>query len=205
MARDPTEANGEPMPASSETGRPAAANTSGSGYIKYAVWALVGVAIAAVIFMAARPSGGGAPTGVTDVGNAEFKKAVAAGYQVVDVRTPQEYAQGHIPGAVNVPIDVLPQTLSAIDKGKPVAVYCATGARSLNAKQFLAAQGFGTVVNLAQGIAAWDGQTLAGDQPGDRATVLRGATPGSGDGSAGAPVTVKTSGIPVFVDLFSPA
>jgi phage shock protein E len=175
----------------------------GSSYVKYAIWALVAIAIAAGILLALRPSGGGAPRGVVDVGNADFKKAIAAGYQLLDVRTAQEYAQGHIPGAVNVPIDVLPQTLSAIDKSKPVAVYCATGARSLNAKQFLAAQGVATVVNLAQGIVAWDGPTVSGNQPGDVAAAASGAA--SGPGSGGAPVTVKTSGIPVFVDLFSPA
>ena len=81
-------------------------------------------------------------------------------------------------------------------------MYCATGARSLNAKQFLAAQGFGTVVNLSQGIASWDGPTVAGSQPGDAASVAAGAA--AGGGASGAAVTVKTSGTPVFVDLFSP-
>jgi phage shock protein E len=170
------------------------------------VWGAVAVLVVVVLALAVRPAAkpsAGAPTGVKDVGNAEFKAAIAAGYQLLDVRTAQEYAQGHIPGAVNVPIDVLPQTLSSIDKGKPVAVYCATGARSLNAQQFLAAQGFRTVVNLAQGVASWDGPTVQGNQPGDAAAVSSGAAPGSGAG--GPAVTVKTTGIPVFVDLYSPA
>jgi phage shock protein E len=167
-------------------------------YAKYAVWAAVALLIAGAVFLVTRPAAPSAPTGVVDVGNAEFNKAIAAGYQLVDVRTAQEYAAGHIPGALNIPIDVLPQQLTNIDKTKPVAVYCATGARSLNAKQFLAAQGYPTVVNLQAGVAAWDGQVVAGNEPGGSGQA------GGGQTGAGAAVTIKTAGKPVFVDLFSP-
>lgn len=177
--------------------------SGGSNLTKYLIWGLGLLALAIVVFMLMRPAGGSAPTGVQDVGNAEFEKAIVAGYQLIDVRTAQEYAAGHIPGAIDVPIEVLPQRLASIDKSKPVAVYCATGARSLNAKQFLAAQGYATVVNLKQGIVAWDGPTVSGTAPGAAASAAAGSD-SSGGGSSGAAVTVKTSGIPVLVDLSSP-
>ena len=172
-------------------------------YAKYLVWAAVALVIAGAIFLVARPavpSGPAAPTGVVDVGNADFQAAIASGAQLVDVRTAEEYAAGHIPGAVNIPIDVLPQQLASIDKTKPVAVYCATGARSLNAKQFLAAQGYPTVINLQAGIAAWDGKVLAGADPGTSAQ----ATGGQSSSGSGAAATIKATGKPMFVDLFSP-
>ena len=159
-----------------------------SKYGRYALWAAIALAVVAVVVGVTRPPG--PPIGVKDVGNAEFKQAIAAGYQLVDVRTAPEYAAGHIPGARLMPIDDLPSQVASLDKSKPVAVYCATGARSLNAKAFLAAQGFATVINLKAGIASWDGAVVKGDVAGSTA--------------AATVVTVKTSGKAVFVDLFTP-
>ena len=167
-------------------------------YAKYLVWAAIVLLVVGVVFLVTRPAAPAGPTGVVDVGNADFQKAIAAGAQLIDVRTAEEYAAGHIPGAINIPIDVLPQQLANIDKTKPVAVYCATGARSLNAKQFLAAQGYVNVANLQRGIAAWDGQVVAGNQPGGSGQTT------TGQNAAGGAVTIKTEGKPVFVDLFSP-
>jgi len=169
-------------------------------YAKYLVWAAVALVIAGTVFLVTRPATPAGPTGVVDVGNADFQKAIASGYQLIDVRTAQEYAAGHIPGAINIPIDVLPQQLAGIDRTKPVAVYCATGARSLNANQFLAAQGYPTVVNLQAGIAAWDGQVVAGTEPGGSGQSAGGQS-ASGPGAA---VTIQYTGKPIFVDLFSP-
>ena len=167
-------------------------------YAKYIVWAAIAVLIAGVVFMVTRPAAPTGPSGVVDVGNAAFQQAIDAGAQLIDVRTAEEYTAGHIPGAVNIPIDVLPQQVANIDKTKTVAVYCATGARSLNAKQFLAAQGYPNVVNLQRGIAAWDGKVVAGNDPGGNGQTT------SGTNAAGGAVTIKSDGKPAFVDLFSP-
>lgn len=186
--------------------------SAGNAWTKYALWAVAIVAVVAVVYFVTRPAAPpagtvAAPTGVVDVGNVDFKAAIAAGDQLIDVRTPQEYAQGHIPGALNIPIDQLPAKVGSIDKNKPVAVYCATGARSLNAKQFLAAQGHKDVINLQNGIASWDGPTVTGTAAGDASQVTAGGgAGGAAAGGAGAGVVlVKTSGTPVFVELFSPA
>lgn len=69
------------------------------------------------------------------------------GAQIIDVRTPGEYASGHIPGAVNIPLDTLQQNLSKIKKNKPVITCCASGMRSLSAKSVLAGNGFKDVYN----------------------------------------------------------
>jgi rhodanese-related sulfurtransferase len=180
---------------------------SSSDLTKWLLWGVVGLALVAVIALLVIPKGGttgagsaAGPTGVQDVSAADFQKAVDAGYQLIDVRTAQEYAQGHIPGAVNIPIDVLPASLAKIDKSKPVAVYCASGSRSLNAKQFLSAQGYTTVINLAQGIASWTGKTVAGTEPGSSGQAASSSGQAAGSGAA---VVVKTSGKPVFVDLYT--
>lgn len=70
------------------------------------------------------------------------------GAQLVDVRTPQEFAQGAIPGSVNIPLQVINAAHSNLDKAKPVIVYCRSGARSAQARSFLQQAGFDSVHNL---------------------------------------------------------
>ena len=77
--------------------------------------------------------------------------------QLVDVRTPKEYAEGHIVGAVNINVKdsaFLTAALSRLDKERPCAVYCRSGKRSALAASLLAKRGF-AVTNLLGGIIAW--------------------------------------------------
>lgn len=84
---------------------------------------------------------------------ATAKQLVASGALVLDVRTPEEFADGHLPAAVNVPIDELPARLAEVDqlaggdKARPVVVYCASGARAGKAKSVLERAGHTRVVN----------------------------------------------------------
>jgi len=78
----------------------------------------------------------------------QAREMVANGAQLVDVRSPQEYAQGAIPGSVNVPLQTIQMAKDALDKEKPVIVYCVSGARSSQAQMFLENMGFGSVHNL---------------------------------------------------------
>ena len=76
---------------------------------------------------------------------------------LLDVRTPAEYAEGHIEGAINIDQgqnDFLEQAKSALPTDKKIAVYCRSGRRSANAAARLAAEGF-QCVNLKGGILAW--------------------------------------------------
>ena len=90
---------------------------------------------------------------------AEFAKAVAdTSYVVLDVRTPAEHAEGHIPGT-HFNIDVLEDSytelaLKTLPKGKPVALYCRSGNRSKNAARILAEKGY-QVLELGTGFRGW--------------------------------------------------
>jgi len=74
---------------------------------------------------------------------------------VVDVREPWEYRQGHVPGAVLIPLGQLSRRVSELDPEKPVAVICASGNRSQSAAALLGQKGFKTVYNVSGGTGAW--------------------------------------------------
>ena len=80
------------------------------------------------------------------------------GAVLLDVRTPQEYREGHIPGSVNVPLQSL-STADQIPAGKdaPLFVYCHSGARSSQATRPLAGMGYTNTKNIG-GIAADKGK-----------------------------------------------
>jgi rhodanese-related sulfurtransferase len=74
---------------------------------------------------------------------------------VVDVRTPEEFAAGSLPGARNAPADKLEERTRDIKKDKPLIVLCASGSRAGRVAAQLRAIGFGEVYVLAGGLAAW--------------------------------------------------
>jgi len=86
----------------------------------------------------------------------EQKMTSLSDEQMIDVRTPEEFAAGHLPGAVNINIyDAdFPQRIAQLDKSKPVMVYCKAGGRSADASKQLAALGF-SVTELKGGTLAW--------------------------------------------------
>lgn len=81
---------------------------------------------------------------------------------VLDVRTPEEYAEAHIPGAINVPNEEIGEESIAElpDKDQIILVYCRSGNRSKEAAQKLADQGYTNVVEFG-GINDWHGETVA--------------------------------------------
>ncbi len=92
------------------------------------------------------------------VGAAEFAAAAAEpGVMIVDVRTPEEYAAGHIAGAVNIDINStdFAGLVSALDPAKDYAVYCHSGNRSRSAMTAMAGMGYANTVGLDGGIPAW--------------------------------------------------
>lgn len=76
---------------------------------------------------------------------------------LLDVRTPEEFASGHIAGALNIPVDDLPVRLEEIAgyRSAPVIVYCRSGRRSLVASQILVKAGFRDVTNMTGGVLDW--------------------------------------------------
>ncbi len=95
---------------------------------------------------------------LTNLSVAEFEKGIAQNnIQVLDVRTPDEYQSGHLRNALLADWNndaEFQQRVKALDKGKPVYIYCLSGGRSSAATQYLKQNGF-TAYNLSGGISAW--------------------------------------------------
>jgi phage shock protein E len=72
----------------------------------------------------------------------QIKQILKDGGALLDVRTPQEFASGALPGAQNVPLNGIPNVLETLPKDQPVLLYCRSGARSGMAQRFLAQEGF---------------------------------------------------------------
>ena len=80
------------------------------------------------------------------------------GAVLLDVRTPQEYREGHIPGSKNVPLQTIDKISSVADnKNIPLFVYCYSGGRSRQATSMLQHMGYTNVQNIG-GIAAYSGK-----------------------------------------------
>jgi hydroxyacylglutathione hydrolase len=74
---------------------------------------------------------------------------------LLDVRTAEEYAEGHIQGAVLIPVQELGERLAEVPKDKQVYVYCHSGRRSAMASKLLAENGYTRIENVVGGITAW--------------------------------------------------
>jgi len=84
-----------------------------------------------------------------------------ASITAIDVRTPDEYRAGYIPGSLNIPLDRIGEIEKAVpDHGAKLFVYCLSGARSARACAALVRMGYTNVVNIG-GIANWRGEIEA--------------------------------------------
>ena len=134
---------------------------------KKRIAAVLGLALAGALALAGcRSNTNGAQVPVI---TAEEAKAMMdkGGVTVVDVRTAEEYAGGHIPGAVLVPLDSItegemPQALP--DQDATLLIYCRSGRRSSIAANTLAAAGYTAVYDFG-GINDWPYDTVEGDAP----------------------------------------
>lgn len=93
---------------------------------------------------------------VTDVGAQDFVTSSSEpGTVVVDVRTPAEYAAGHVEGAVNIDVEssAFGAEIAALPTDTTYAVYCRSGRRSTLASDQMADAGFTSVINLEGGVA----------------------------------------------------
>lgn len=87
--------------------------------------------------------------------SAQARRLVEAGARLVDVRTPDEFASSHLPGAINVPLQELSVRIKSLGaKQTPVVLYCASGTRSAMAQSILRREGFEKVFNLGS-MARW--------------------------------------------------
>ena len=86
-----------------------------------------------------------------------------SGYIILDVRTPEEFAGKHIPGAVNIPNETIGTTEipELPDRDQLILVYCRSGNRSKQASEKLVALGYTNIVEFG-GINDWPGETVSG-------------------------------------------
>jgi hydroxyacylglutathione hydrolase len=80
--------------------------------------------------------------------------------QVLDVREPGEWNEGHIPGSVHIPFYRVSASTGSLDRTRPVAVICGSGARSSLAASLLQRAGFDAVRNVTGGMSAWEAAGL---------------------------------------------
>lgn len=144
-------------------------------------WILLGAAAAVIGILLFQPS---STMGFRKIDSAGLLALQSKGAQIVDVRTPGEYALAHIPGAVNVPVDQLQASAASWNRSASYVVYCASGVRSAQASDIMKAMGFANVADLSGGIGGWTGQV-------DK-------------GAATAQQPIPTSGKPVFIEFYTP-
>lgn len=75
---------------------------------------------------------------------------------ILDVRTVQEFEDGYVEGAINIPVDELEQRLEELDRNDEILVYCRTGNRSTRAVQILRENGFNKIYHMEDGIVGWE-------------------------------------------------
>ena len=94
---------------------------------------------------------------------AQFSEALRQpGAVLLDVRRPDEFAAGHLPGAVNIDVTSpdFARRVAALEKTRPTYVYCRSGARSTKAAEQLTKAGFGQVHNMLGGVLDWPEQLV---------------------------------------------
>ena len=93
----------------------------------------------------------------------ELKNIIEAGALIIDVRTPEEFEEGHIEGSLNIPLDEIEKAMSWLQKDVPTVVVCASGSRSAYAFKMLKTNGYEKVYNGG----SWDslGNIKAGGCP----------------------------------------
>ena len=90
-----------------------------------------------------------------EIQGGDARKMVAAGARLLDVRSPEEYGNGHLPGAINIPVQDLDRRLAEVGPADhDLIVYCRSGHRSARATEILRRHGFSKVHNLGP-MTAW--------------------------------------------------
>ncbi len=104
---------------------------------------------------------------ISEIEVAALADRVAQGALVIDVREPDEYRAGHVPGAQLIPLATVPDELTRFNPAGPTYVICKSGGRSMRACEIAADEGY-DVVNVTGGTGAWidSGRDVAiGDSP----------------------------------------
>lgn len=105
---------------------------------------------------------------IKEVSTAEAQSTLT-GYTVIDVREYDEFAAGHLPGAINIPRGVLEFKIGTVgecaDKDKPYLIYCRTSGRAALSTVQLQKIGYSKLVSMAGGFEAWAKEERPTDKP----------------------------------------
>lgn len=96
-----------------------------------------------------------------EISSDELKDKFASGEElhILDVRETDEFATGHIPGALNIPVGLIPVKIDELDKNKEWLVICAAGVRSATVAAYMTHHGW-TATNVAGGMNMWTGEVV---------------------------------------------
>jgi rhodanese-related sulfurtransferase len=103
---------------------------------------------------------------------------------VLDVRSPEEFVAGHVPGAVNVPYDQIATRLAEVPKDKDVVLYCRSGRRVGIAAQVLAQNGYTRLQHLEGDMPAWVAQGRPTETPKDAVACVAALNAGKAQAEA---------------------
>ena len=118
---------------------------------------LVIFVVAFLVFNLIKQRGSSVNSSVTSISPQQYQQQFKQAKQphlLIDVRTPEEFASEHIKGAVNIPVQVLPQRLQDVPKDKPVVLICRSGNRTRMAAQILTQANYTNVYDLG-GLMHW--------------------------------------------------
>jgi phage shock protein E len=111
--------------------------------------------VALVIYLILQMSGGNAPAQASAVGVEEAYQMYQNGAFVLDVRTPEEWNEYHIPNTTLIPLDQLSARLGEVPRDRPIVVVCRSGNRSQEGRDILLNAGFEGVVSMTGGLNEW--------------------------------------------------
>ncbi len=109
------------------------------------------IMVAAILMLASQVA-----AATRDISSIEAKNLLARNKPfLLDVRTPQEFGQARLSGAVLIPIGEFQRRINEVPKNRPILVYCAVGSRSKPVADFLTQRGYKEVYHMADGIVGW--------------------------------------------------
>lgn len=149
------------------------------------------VAAAGCLLFAGAFAGDESPTSISAQALSERQSQAASAAFVLDVRSPEEYATGHVPGAVNIPFDQVAGRLAEIPKDQDLVLYCRSGRRARIAADVLLANGYAAPSLLEGDMAAWQRADLPVERPVDPAACVAALQAVQGAAEACAPPAIR--------------
>lgn len=121
------------------------------------IWAVLGIILVLVVgsFMLQQGDSTSAASLPREISVTEAASMRDAGAFILDVRQPEEWVEGHIPGATLIPLGELASRVSEVPQGQEIVVVCRSGNRSQQGRDILLQAGFEQVTSMAGGVNQW--------------------------------------------------